>query len=151
MAKKHVVNLYFRLRYIFKWLSSTRKCETKIKKTKGNSLRFQGVDLIFLRLTQTVEELNDVVFGGLLLAMGDDKSSSIVMAARDRERDRELLIPVADSVNDDASSKPSSSTSSSHNTGREGNYCLFSLMLVYNSVSKPLRQSYMEASLVLIE
>ncbi|KAF3449713.1 hypothetical protein FNV43_RR10444 [Rhamnella rubrinervis] len=57
--------------------------------------------------------------GDLLLAMGDAKSSSIVIAARDRERDRELLIPVANSVNDDASSKPSSSTSSSHNTGLE--------------------------------
>lgn len=77
--------------------------------------------MIFLRVTHSVQELNGVVFGGLLLVMGDDKSSSIVMATRDRERerDRELLIPVADSVNDDASSKPSSSTSSSHNTGRE--------------------------------
>ncbi|KAF8407054.1 hypothetical protein HHK36_006179 [Tetracentron sinense] len=42
--------------------------------------------------------------------MGDEKSP-IVMANRDR--DRELLIPVADSVDDDASSKPSSSSSSS--------------------------------------
>lgn len=50
--------------------------------------------------------------------MGDEKSA-IVMATRerDRDRDRELLIPVADSV-DDASSRPSSS-SSSHHTGRE--------------------------------
>ncbi|EOY30765.1 Uncharacterized protein TCM_037862 isoform 2 [Theobroma cacao] len=52
--------------------------------------------------------------------MGDEKST-IVMASRDRDiRDRELLIPVADSVHDD-SSKPSSS-SSSHHTGRETFY-----------------------------
>lgn len=51
--------------------------------------------------------------------MGDDKSSTMVMATRERDRDRELLIPVADSVNDEASSKPSSSSSSSHNPGRE--------------------------------
>lgn len=51
--------------------------------------------------------------------MGDDKSS-IVMASRDR--DRELLIPVADSVDHDDSSKPSSSASSSHHTGRETFY-----------------------------
>ncbi|KAE8735392.1 Protein CONTINUOUS VASCULAR RING 1 [Hibiscus syriacus] len=45
--------------------------------------------------------------------MGDDKSM-IVMASRDREsRDRELLIPVADSPYDD-SSKPSPSSSSHH-------------------------------------
>ena len=48
--------------------------------------------------------------------MGDEKSA-IVMASRDR--DRELLIPVADSGGDDASSKPSSSSSSSHHSGRE--------------------------------
>jgi hypothetical protein len=48
--------------------------------------------------------------------MGDEKSA-IVMASR--ERDRELLIPVADSAGDDASSKPSSSSSSSHHAGRE--------------------------------
>ena len=47
--------------------------------------------------------------------MGDDKSS-IVMANRDK--DRELLIPVADSPNDDAA-KPSSSSSSAHHPGRE--------------------------------
>ncbi|XP_062090797.1 protein LIKE COV 1-like [Humulus lupulus] len=51
--------------------------------------------------------------------MGDDKTSSIVMANRDRERDRELLIPVADSAHDEASSKPSSSSSSTHHPGRE--------------------------------
>ncbi|KAA8534967.1 hypothetical protein F0562_029970 [Nyssa sinensis] len=51
--------------------------------------------------------------------MGDVKSS-IVMSSR--ERDRELLIPVADSVNNDASSKPSSSASSSHHSGRETFY-----------------------------
>ncbi|KAH9762339.1 protein CONTINUOUS VASCULAR RING 1 [Citrus sinensis] len=48
--------------------------------------------------------------------MGDDKST-IVMASRERDRDRELLIPVADSG--DESSKPSSSSSSSHHAGRE--------------------------------
>ncbi|KAG8376031.1 hypothetical protein BUALT_Bualt09G0021400 [Buddleja alternifolia] len=59
--------------------------------------------------------------------MGDDKSVG-VMGNSSRERDRELLIPVADSVDrrldDDAtsssSSKPSPSASSSHhNSGRE--------------------------------
>ncbi|CAL0312487.1 unnamed protein product [Lupinus luteus] len=50
--------------------------------------------------------------------MGDDKSSTI-MANRDRDRD--LLIPVAGSAVDDgaASSKPSSSSSSMHQAGRE--------------------------------
>ncbi|KAK6944968.1 Protein CONTINUOUS VASCULAR RING 1-like, partial [Dillenia turbinata] len=53
--------------------------------------------------------------------MGDDKSS-IVMASR--ERDLELLIPVADSAHHDVSSKPSSSSSSSsaHHSGRETFY-----------------------------
>lgn len=61
--------------------------------------------------------------------MGDDKSS-IVMASRDR--DRELLIPVADSVDHDDSSKPSSSASSSHHTGREVfTLCLASLFFVF--------------------
>lgn len=48
--------------------------------------------------------------------MGDEKSA-IVMASR--ERDRELLIPVANTGEDDASSKPSSSSSASHHAGRE--------------------------------
>ncbi|RWR73401.1 protein CONTINUOUS VASCULAR RING 1 [Cinnamomum micranthum f. kanehirae] len=49
--------------------------------------------------------------------MGDERSS-IPMASRDR--DRELLVPVADSV-EDGESKPSSSSSSasSHHSGRE--------------------------------
>ncbi|TXG61397.1 hypothetical protein EZV62_012760 [Acer yangbiense] len=57
--------------------------------------------------------------------MGDEKSA-IVMSNRERERDRELLIPVADSVADDVSSKPSSSSSSSHHAGRENGwfYCV---------------------------
>ncbi|RDX81928.1 Protein CONTINUOUS VASCULAR RING 1, partial [Mucuna pruriens] len=45
--------------------------------------------------------------------MGDDKSSTVMS---NRDRDRELLIPVAD---DDAASKPSSSSSSMHQAGRE--------------------------------
>ena len=53
--------------------------------------------------------------------MGDEKSSSMAMTPRDR--DRELLIPVGDSPDGDAaaaaSSKPSSSASSSHHAGRE--------------------------------
>lgn len=62
--------------------------------------------------------------------MGDEKSFS-VMGSSSRERDRELLIPVGDSVDhrrdDDgapsASSKPSSSVSSSHHhSGRETFY-----------------------------
>ncbi|KAI3443778.1 hypothetical protein Pfo_000443 [Paulownia fortunei] len=62
--------------------------------------------------------------------MGDDKSLG-VMGNSSRERDRELLIPVADSVDhrrdDDgassASSKPSASVSSSHHhSGRETFY-----------------------------
>ena len=49
--------------------------------------------------------------------MGDEKSS-MVMANRDR--DRELLIPVGDSGDEGASSKPSPSSSSSvHHAGRE--------------------------------
>ncbi|XP_031737275.1 protein CONTINUOUS VASCULAR RING 1 isoform X2 [Cucumis sativus] len=48
--------------------------------------------------------------------MGDEKSA-IAMASR--ERDRELLIPVAESAIDEASAKPSSSSSSSHHSGRE--------------------------------
>ncbi|XP_059638131.1 protein LIKE COV 1-like [Cornus florida] len=52
--------------------------------------------------------------------MGDDRSSLIVMA--NRERDRELLIPVADSVSDEPSSKPSTPASSSHHSGRETFY-----------------------------
>lgn len=58
--------------------------------------------------------------------MGDDKSGIAgVMGSSSRERDRELLLPVADSVdaNDDSSSKPSSSASSSHHhSGRETFY-----------------------------
>ncbi|KAI5662829.1 hypothetical protein M9H77_22152 [Catharanthus roseus] len=57
--------------------------------------------------------------------MGDDKSGIVgVMGSSSRERDRELLIPVADSVDaDDSSSKPSSSASSSHHhSGRETFY-----------------------------
>lgn len=56
-----------------------------------------------------------------VVVMGDEKSA-IAMASRDRERDRELLIPVAESAIDDASSKPSSSSSSSHHSGRETFY-----------------------------
>uniref|UniRef100_A0A2P2LKF3 Uncharacterized protein MANES_16G114500 n=1 Tax=Rhizophora mucronata TaxID=61149 RepID=A0A2P2LKF3_RHIMU len=57
--------------------------------------------------------------------MGDEKST-MVMATRDRERDRELLIPVADSAaHDDAESKPSSSSSSFHHSGRETFYKVF--------------------------
>ncbi|XP_042498332.1 protein CONTINUOUS VASCULAR RING 1-like [Macadamia integrifolia] len=49
------------------------------------------------------------------MVMGDDKSST-AMASRDRE----LLIPVSDSADEDASSKPSSSSAtSSHHSGRE--------------------------------
>ncbi|KAF7813843.1 protein LIKE COV 1-like [Senna tora] len=53
--------------------------------------------------------------------MGDDQSSTIMP---NRDRDRELLIPVADSPHDDAVSKPSSSSSSSssHHAGRETFY-----------------------------
>ncbi|KAF7835561.1 protein LIKE COV 1-like [Senna tora] len=53
--------------------------------------------------------------------MGDDQSSTIMA---NRDRDRELLIPVADSPHDDAVSKPSSSSSSSssHHAGRETFY-----------------------------
>ncbi|KAK2996697.1 hypothetical protein RJ639_024754 [Escallonia herrerae] len=53
--------------------------------------------------------------------MGDDKSSMAVMASS-RERDRELLLPVAEAGDDDVSSKPSSSASSAH-SGREVNTC----------------------------
>ncbi|GAU11673.1 hypothetical protein TSUD_74230 [Trifolium subterraneum] len=49
--------------------------------------------------------------------MDDDKSPSTVMGNRDR--DRELLIPVADSGDDSDTSRPSASSSSMHHTGRE--------------------------------
>lgn len=55
--------------------------------------------------------------------MGDEKSGMVGgIGSNSRERDRELLIPVADSADDDSSSKPSSSASASashHHSGRE--------------------------------
>ncbi|CAO2822862.1 unnamed protein product [Amaranthus hypochondriacus] len=55
--------------------------------------------------------------------MGDDKSTTMVMGNSSRERDRELLIPVADSSNNhDDSAKPTPSISSSHHSGRETCY-----------------------------
>lgn len=60
--------------------------------------------------------------------MGDEKSGIVAMgggnSSSSRERDRELLIPVADSVDaDDSSSKPASSSASSHHhSGRETFY-----------------------------
>ncbi|KAJ8425525.1 hypothetical protein Cgig2_013252 [Carnegiea gigantea] len=55
--------------------------------------------------------------------MGDEKSPTKVMASSSsRERDRELLLPVADSIvnhNHDDSAKPTPSASSSHHSGRE--------------------------------
>ncbi|OIW10012.1 hypothetical protein TanjilG_32752 [Lupinus angustifolius] len=73
----------------------------------------RGEGAVFLELQ------NDVVIGvSSSLVMGDDKSSTIMA---NRDRDRELLIPVAGSAVDDgaASSKPSSSSSSMHQAGRE--------------------------------
>lgn len=59
--------------------------------------------------------------------MGDDKSTTMVMGNSSRERDRELLIPVADSsINHDHSAKPSPSASSSHHSGRE--------VIIYSSI-----------------
>ncbi|GAB2268280.1 Protein CONTINUOUS VASCULAR RING 1 [Dionaea muscipula] len=58
--------------------------------------------------------------------MGDDKSTPIVMASGSRERDRELLIPVAGSslnnADDSDYAKPSPSVSSSQHSGRETFY-----------------------------
>ncbi|KAF8388979.1 hypothetical protein HHK36_025663 [Tetracentron sinense] len=55
--------------------------------------------------------------------MGDGKSPILMANNRDRERDRQLLIPVSDSVDDGASPKPSSSSaSSSYHSGREAFY-----------------------------
>ncbi|CAI9100345.1 OLC1v1037322C1 [Oldenlandia corymbosa var. corymbosa] len=51
--------------------------------------------------------------------MGDEKSG---IGNSSRERDRELLIPVADSGNDDSSKPSSSAASSHHNSGRETFY-----------------------------
>ncbi|XP_077219669.1 protein LIKE COV 1-like [Tasmannia lanceolata] len=51
--------------------------------------------------------------------MGDDKS---VIPMGSRERDRELLIPVGDSIEDAQSKASSSSSSSSHHSGREAFY-----------------------------
>ncbi|RXH74533.1 hypothetical protein DVH24_029254 [Malus domestica] len=86
--------------------------------------------------------------------MGDEKSSSsIVMASRDREpRDRELLIPVADSGDEDASSKPSSSSSSSHHTGREGLAFCFTLCLVAEKMEENWRENlkFFHSKIVLI-
>ncbi|KAG6586432.1 protein CONTINUOUS VASCULAR RING 1-like [Cucurbita pepo subsp. pepo] len=48
----------------------------------------------------------------------DEEKSAIAMTSRDRE----LLIPVAESAIDESSSKPSSSSSSSHHSGRETFY-----------------------------
>ncbi|MBA0577934.1 hypothetical protein Gorai_020240 [Gossypium raimondii] len=62
--------------------------------------------------------------------MGDDKS-----AAMTASRDRELLIPVAESVHDDSSKASSSSSSaSSHHAGREVFFFhfLFSRFFVVN-------------------
>ncbi|KAG7021856.1 Protein CONTINUOUS VASCULAR RING 1 [Cucurbita argyrosperma subsp. argyrosperma] len=56
--------------------------------------------------------------------MADDKGA-IVMVSRGRERDLELLIPAAGSPNDDDSCKPSSSSASSPQTGRETFYRVF--------------------------
>ncbi|KAF1872685.1 hypothetical protein Lal_00016522, partial [Lupinus albus] len=73
----------------------------------------RGEGVVFMELQ------NDVVIGvPSSLVMGDDKSSTIMA---NRDRDRELLIPVAGSAVDDgaASSKPSSSSSSMHHAGRE--------------------------------
>lgn len=49
--------------------------------------------------------------------MADDKSPSKVIGPRDR--DRELLLPIAISGEDTDASKPSSSSSSVHHAGRE--------------------------------
>ncbi|TQD82424.1 hypothetical protein C1H46_032018 [Malus baccata] len=56
----------------------------------------------------------------------------IIRLAETEKRDRELLIPMADSGYEDASSKPSSSSSSSYRTGREVSFdcCLFSSLCV---------------------
>ncbi|KAL2553610.1 Protein LIKE COV 3 [Forsythia ovata] len=60
--------------------------------------------------------------------MGDEKSGMMgaAMGNSSRERDLELLIPVADSVDHDddasSSSKPSPSASSHHHSGRETFY-----------------------------
>lgn len=52
--------------------------------------------------------------------MGDEKKASSAMGSR--ERDRELLIPVAEDPADDSDSKASASSSSAtvhHHSGRE--------------------------------
>ncbi|KAJ4957708.1 hypothetical protein NE237_024819 [Protea cynaroides] len=52
------------------------------------------------------------------MVMGDDKLSTVMA-----NRDRELLVPISDPVDDDASSKPSSSAAASvHHSGREAFY-----------------------------
>ncbi|KAB5532057.1 hypothetical protein DKX38_018727 [Salix brachista] len=55
------------------------------------------------------------------------------MASRDRERDRELLIPVFDSPDLDIASKPSSSSSasSSHHSGRECRFIKLQSFLLF--------------------
>ncbi|GAB2225276.1 hypothetical protein Droror1_Dr00006067 [Drosera rotundifolia] len=56
--------------------------------------------------------------------MEPDKSPSIPIQSISRERDRELLIPVADSpiIDDDDAAKPTASVSASHHSGRETFY-----------------------------
>ena len=60
-----------------------------------------------------------------------DEKAAIAIASRDRERDLQLLIPVAGSPNDVAAScKPSSSSSSSQQTGREVFFTSFQFILL---------------------
>lgn len=86
----------------FRFLRGTKQTVCRTEASTSNKVRFAFRILKRRRL------------------MGDEKSP-IIMAARDR--DRELLIPVADSSGDAAassSSKPSSSSSSQHHhTGHE--------------------------------
>ncbi|GMH23808.1 hypothetical protein Nepgr_025651 [Nepenthes gracilis] len=77
--------------------------------------------------TSAVEETHKCTLQQLAgqIEMGDDKLTTNVMGSSSRERDRELLIPVADSSgndDDDDSSKPSPSASSPHLAGRETFY-----------------------------
>lgn len=72
--------------------------------------------------------------GSLVFEMGDEKSLG-VMGNTSRDRDRELLIPVADSVDHGRDDDGASVSSSHHHSGREVCLlcadCFLSLLLLF--------------------
>ncbi|KAF3783872.1 CONTINUOUS VASCULAR RING 1 protein [Nymphaea thermarum] len=76
----------------------------------------EGIEIV-VSVGMSMPQILSMRRGGPLL-MGDNKSVSPMAA---RERDRELLIPVGES-HEDGDSKASSSTASSHHSGKEAFY-----------------------------